>query len=199
MKTKIIWHFALPISHFVVPLHTETKITKTGVLKDKENFERLFRNNYTRLFLFANRMVNDSEACRDIVSDAFAQAYTKIHKIDENQQLAFLYTMVRNKCVDYVRHENARQKYINIIEKAYTEDPEELGAIIQEQDELLKQVREVMDEMTPKTRLILERCYLQRKKYHEVAEELGISISAVRKHIVAALKKLRDRMAKKSE
>ncbi|MBR1448881.1 MAG: sigma-70 family RNA polymerase sigma factor [Prevotella sp.] len=168
-------------------------------MNDKKAFEQLFRDNYARLYQFANRMVNDPEACRDIVSEAFAQAYPKMDAMEDSRRLAFLYTLVRNKCVDHVRHEVAQQKYASLMERAYAEDPDELSAIISEQDELLKQAGEVMQEMTPKTRLILERCYLQRKKYREVAEELGISNSAVRKHIVAALKKLRERMAKKSE
>ena len=45
---------------------------------------------------------------------------------------------------------------------------------------------------------ILEECYIQRKKYQEVAEELNISVSAVRKHIVKALQVIREECAKKS-
>ena len=39
---------------------------------------------------------------------------------------------------------------------------------------------------------------IQRKKYQEVAEELNISVSAVRKHIVKALQVIREECAKKS-
>ena len=39
---------------------------------------------------------------------------------------------------------------------------------------------------------ILEACYIQGKKYKEVAEEMKISISTVKKHMVRALKILRD-------
>ena len=46
------------------------------------------------------------------------------------------------------------------------------------------------------TRHILEECYLHEKKYKEVAAELNISISAVRKHIVKALKAIREEFAK---
>lgn len=47
------------------------------------------------------------------------------------------------------------------------------------------------------TRHILEECYVRRKKYQEVADELNISVSAVRKHIVKALSVLRKEFAKK--
>ena len=57
-------------------------------------------------------------------------------------------------------------------------------------------IQKVLDGMTPHTRHILEECYLHEKKYKEVAAELNISISAVRKHIVKALKAIREEFAK---
>ena len=53
-----------------------------------------------------------------------------------------------------------------------------------------------MEKLTPHTRHILEECYIQRKKYQEVAEELNISVSAVRKHIVKALQVIREECAR---
>ena len=65
-----------------------------------------------------------------------------------------------------------------------------------EQDERMMKIQKVLDGMTPHTRHILEECYLHEKKYKEVAAELNISISAVRKHIVKALKAIREEFAK---
>ena len=53
-----------------------------------------------------------------------------------------------------------------------------------------------MEHLTPRTRDVLERHYLQGKKYSEVAMELGISESAVKKHIMQALKLFREKMNK---
>lgn len=67
-----------------------------------------------------------------------------------------------------------------------------------EQDERMMHISKAMEKLTPHTRHILEECYIQRKKYQEVAEELNISVSAVRKHIVKALQVIREECAKKS-
>jgi RNA polymerase sigma-70 factor (ECF subfamily) len=53
--------------------------------------------------------------------------------------------------------------------------------------------------LTPQTQLILQECYVNRKKYKEVAEELEISTNTVKKHIVKALKTIREGIAKKSK
>jgi DNA-directed RNA polymerase specialized sigma subunit len=39
---------------------------------------------------------------------------------------------------------------------------------------------------------LIKECYYENKKYQEVAENFGISISGVKKHIMKALKMLRE-------
>lgn len=51
-----------------------------------------------------------------------------------------------------------------------------------------------MECLTPRTREILEAHYLQGKTYSEVAIELGISDSAVKKHVMHALKFFREKL-----
>lgn len=65
------------------------------------------------------------------------------------------------------------------------------------EDERLQDIMKVIDTLKPKTRLVLQECYINHKTYKDVAEELEISTSGVKKHIVAALKTIREEMAKK--
>ena len=90
---------------------------------------------------------------------------------------------------------NTHEQYVQIyseLTKSYVETE------YQEQDERMMHISKAMEKLTPHTRHILEECYIQRKKYQEVAEELNISVSAVRKHIVKALQVIREECAKKS-
>ncbi|MBR1932411.1 MAG: sigma-70 family RNA polymerase sigma factor [Prevotella sp.] len=162
--------------------------------------ELLFRQHYTSLYHFAMRMVDDDEACRDLVGEAFRQAYDQLDSIPPERQKAYIFSLVRNKCIDYVRHLQARQRYAEYYEHTLARTNDNEAATLEELEAQLQQMRAIIDsDLTPRTRLVLERCYLHRKKYAEVAQELGISVSAVRKHIVAALKTLRAKMPKKSE
>ena len=54
-------------------------------------------------------------------------------------------------------------------------------------------IMEAVNLLTPRTQQVLKACYVERKKYKEVAEELNISKSAVKKHIMNALKTLREK------
>ena len=55
-----------------------------------------------------------------------------------------------------------------------------------------KTVRQVLDRMGPPTDAILKACYADGKKYREVAQEMGVSVATVKKHMVKALKMLRE-------
>ena len=61
-----------------------------------------------------------------------------------------------------------------------------------EQKEIKQRIYEVLNVLKPPTKEILEACYIQGKKYKEVAEEMKINIATVKKHMVKALKILRD-------
>lgn len=116
-------------------------------------------------------------------------------KIDKATAKSYLYIYVRNKSIDFLRHQNIHEQYVQIyseLTQSYVETE------YLEQDERMMHISKAMEKLTPHTRHILEECYIQRKKYQEVAEELNISVSAVRKHIVKALQVIREECAKKS-
>lgn len=53
--------------------------------------------------------------------------------------------------------------------------------------------------MPSQTRLVLERCYFNRMKYQEVADELDITPRMVKRHVSNALSALREAFRKKKE
>lgn len=65
---------------------------------------------------------------------------------------------------------------------------------IKETEDRITKMYNLIDTLTPQTRRILEECYFHGKRYADVAEELNISTSTVKKHIVQALKLLRQKL-----
>ena len=63
---------------------------------------------------------------------------------------------------------------------------------LREHEERLSAAMRVVDTLKEPTRTILVRCYIDGKQYKEVAEEMGVSISMIKKHIGKALKMLAD-------
>jgi RNA polymerase sigma-70 factor (ECF subfamily) len=97
---------------------------------------------------------------------------------------------VRNKCIDYLRHQQRHLQYIDFclnITKDYAEDKD-----IVEMEQRQKQIDATINQLQPPTRDIFLACYVEQKKYKEVAAERGISVATVRKHIVKALRIIRE-------
>lgn len=164
-------------------------------VEDKADFDFLFKEYYPQLYYYAFHLINNMEASKDIVSDAFEFIWANYAKIDKATAKSYLYVYVRNKSIDFLRHQSTHEQYVQIyseLTKSYVETE------YQEQDERMMHISKAMEKLTPHTKHILEECYIQRKKYQEVAEELNISVSAVRKHIVKALQVIREECAKKS-
>lgn len=156
-------------------------------------FERVYTENYLRLYYYALHIVNDEEAAKDILNDVFVALWKNIETFKENNFNAYLMTSVRNRAVDFLRHHVLQHQYTE--EYLYT--AEQFYADYS--DEKDKLVEEMMSQLSPPTDQILEMCYLKRMKYAEVAEALDISPNTVKKHIVKALKTLRERYKGKRE
>lgn len=163
-------------------------------MEDKQDFDFLFKEYYPQLYYYALHLIDDMEASKDITSDAFETIWVNYSKISKEAAKACLYTYVRNKCIDYLRHQSVHRQFVELYSELthpYTE------MRYREWDERILSIRKAMEKLTPHTRHILEECYVERKKYKEVAEELNISVSAVRKHIVKALQILRSECTNK--
>ena len=140
-------------------------------------------------YFFALRLINDEETSKDIVNDSFEFAWTKLDSIEVVNWKSYLLSYIRNKCVDYIRHQEVKKKYVEFYKELMWENRHQCTTPY---DERIYRIRKVMESFSPQTKLVFEECYLREKKYKEVADELGISINAVKKHIVKGLKILRE-------
>ena len=159
---------------------------------DKASFEQLFRDNYGKAYYLALRILHDDEASKDVVADAFELVWRRLQDSDVDKLSSYLLTAVKNVCLDYIRKQNIRSRYVQASVQAVGKqsfNPEEVDL----HEEKIQTIMRSLDELTPRTQQIVAMCYVQRKKYREVAEELGISESAVKKHIMQALSYMRQK------
>lgn len=166
---------------------------------EKKDFEILFRDIYPKLYYAAIQLVKDEEVCRDIIADSFEQLWTKRAAVEPEKRPSYLYRIVHNKCIDYIRRQTARNKYIEFYGMLYGTFVEETERSWEENEQHIRQMYQTIETLTPQTQKILKLCYFRQMKYREVAEELDISVSAVRKHIVQALKALRSSLKNKRD
>jgi RNA polymerase sigma-70 factor (family 1) len=151
-------------------------------------FERLFRECYAQLYAFAIGLVREDELCRDILSDSFEILWNHLDEIDEARQKSYLYRTVRNKCTDWARSRLSQQRYEIFFKTIYGDENDDDGTMLKETEDNIDKIYRLMDTLTPQTRRILDECYFKGRRQADVAEELGISVSAVKKHVAQAMK-----------
>lgn len=155
---------------------------------DKDYFECIFRENYTRLYYFALQFVEDDEAARDIVSEAFWAAWKNRKSIDDARINSYLYVCIKNKSLTYIKKSRNSLPIETTATTLATEENEEKW---KEREERYTEIEQEINNMSSKTRFVLQQCYLEGHTYKEVAAMLHITTDGVKKHITKALAQLR--------
>lgn len=159
---------------------------------DRETFGQIFKSQYPRLYYYALQLIKDPEASRDIVSDVFTMVWGDFASYDLHTLPAFLSKTVRNRCLDHLRHETVRTQYadyyLHAVDLCCQDTPDS--------EERARRVDKMLALLPETTRHVLEECYLNRKKYREVAEEMNVCQETVKRHIMRALKLLREHCGK---
>lgn len=162
------------------------------------NFNDFYSAYYRKTFLFAKSYVHDTFAAEDIASEAIISFWetTKKHRI--NHPLTFLFSIVKNKSIDYLRHELTRREALaDMSEVGLREiktrmetleacDPEKIYS-----EDISAIVHATLNSLPDKTREVFLMSRFQNLTKEEIAEALGITTKTVEYHITKALKSLR--------
>ena len=171
-------------------------------LSVKENFDSIYINNFSRLFLFAKEYVLFDEEAENIVQDIFLMLWEKRDALRVDVSLtAYLFTLVKNKCIDFLRHRMVEQMYSENVKHEYNEELnvklfalESFDHNFSSEEDIETLLRNAIDKLPERCRLIFIKSRIEGKKYKEIAEELNLSVNTVEGQISIALKKLREEL-----
>ena len=152
--------------------------------------EILFRMHYKDMYRMAYTLLHDAEESRDVVQSVFLQLIDRRVAIEPQTARSYLLTATRHACLNLM----SRKKTEERMQRIYPRDLEVLSLPAEEQEQRWRAINRFIDEgLTPQTSRVLRLCYDKGLSYREAADELNISVAAVNKHMVQALRKLRER------
>lgn len=150
---------------------------------------------YCRLF------VHDQAQSNDLVQECFVKLWEKRSTIKPTQSVeSLLFVMLRNRCLNYLRDQklHSSEKNINTIEESELQHLYELDFAGKEEksleEKLIEAIRESVENLPEKRKLVFVKTKIEGKKNKEVAEELGISVKAVEKHLHQAKEQISEEM-----
>jgi RNA polymerase sigma-70 factor (family 1) len=163
-----------------------------GLRRGEETAVReLYRRYYRPLCYFADRILHNKEEAEDLVVETFLKL---LHKKDDFNDLpsikSFLYTAVRNACIDVLR-KNKRQhqagqelEYLTPQEEAFLHD-EMLRARV------LQTIYEEVEKLPTKCRQVFIALYVKGQSTADVAKAYQISPQTVLNQKSKAIRLLR--------
>lgn len=155
--------------------------------------ESLFHYNYRPLCLYALHYLGNADSAEDVVQESFAALWEKLQEgVAISNRKAYLYMMVRNRCLDQLRRKGILTESLK---------PYDTYGIIEDDDAQERSQTEArlwtaIDSLPEKCRQIFLMSKRDGLKYMEIADELGISENTVRNQISKALKILKDGVVK---
>jgi len=174
---------------------------------NEKQFEQFYVEWYSRMVSFAKHYVLYTDIAENIVQDVFLDFFRKKNLyVQPINNVAFLLTCVKNRCLDYLRRQVSEQKvYSNIkkekeiILKLNYEALDELDTsnLPDEDLKLKKMLNETIESLPEKCRKIFILNKIEHVKQKDIAKRLGISINTVESQMSIAYKKLKQKLKPK--
>ena len=152
----------------------------------RQEFEHLFKDNYPHMYRMAFSMVENADDAKDAVHQVFTQIWRGKPQVARESVKGYLLAATRNQCLHQLRTRQLQRQMEEELRQDMALSESE------ERQELLQQLQQVIeDNLTEQDRRVLSLHYEEDMTYSETAKVLGISASAVNKHITRSLAKIR--------
>ncbi len=154
-----------------------------------EIFECIYREHFVRLYRLAFSILHDEEESRDVVNDVFMRLLEKSRTMKTESIGTYLVVSVRNSALKKLSHRSVVARSMRLY-------PIELSLYETIDDELpVGKVSDIIaNEFTPRTREVFDLVFGKGCSYREAAKVLGVSVSAINKHISVGLKYVREQI-----
>ena len=162
---------------------------------DTRAFRQIFDALFSNLTKFSFSFVHSKEAATEIVDELFVQLWVKrldIMKI--NDLRVYLYTATKNASLNYISKKAKQievEPYENlIVQMTDVVSPEQIMIT----KEMLQKIKEAVDSLPPRCKLIFKFVREDGLSYSEVAEILGLSIKTIDAQMVIAVTRIRAKL-----
>jgi RNA polymerase sigma-70 factor, ECF subfamily len=173
---------------------SEKQVLETIQSGNESAFEMIFKAYYQPLCRYAYSFLEDKEEAEEVVQSAFITVWEKRKSIDIQTSLkSYLYRMVRNGCLNVIKHEKVKQQHV-AHEMAVTEVSYESVSQKVYATELEIKITEAMKALPDQCRLVFQLSRFEELKYQEIADQLKISVKTVENHMGKALKIMREQL-----
>lgn len=163
-------------------------------------FKKIHRQYYPRLINYARYLLKNDQEAEDLVQDVFIQVWEQRLLLNLDQNFgAFLFTLVKNKSINILKHKIIEEKYLLTQRKFLSEELYHISFELDEdfvssRDKLINELKKLIKQMPVRCGEAFALKWLEGKKNREIAEAMNISETMVDKHLAKGLKIAREKL-----
>jgi RNA polymerase sigma-70 factor (ECF subfamily) len=180
----------------------ESALIRAAQNGDEDAFARLVRAYDQNVLRLAMNLLRSPEDARDVYQEAFLRVYRNLHNFRFDCSFhTWLYRIVTNLCLDQLRKRKVRKEESAVV--VTPEGPLDRMDAVQEErvdgnpqrnlfsGELRTRIKEVLEQLTPRERMVFELRHYQGLRLRNIGEALGTTEEAAKNCLFRATQKMR--------
>ncbi len=164
---------------------------------NRTKFAELVEAHNEKLVSFLAARLGDEQEARDVVQEAYAKLLGLGEKTVVSFHRAYLYRTATNIAIDRLRARKRRSEVTAKLVDAHDNLPSDVPTAdeVLTSRETLQKLQTIIGALPPKCRYAFLEYRMNNRTYAEIAEDLSISESMVRKYVLRALRHCKAKLA----
>ncbi|HAP00930.1 MAG TPA: RNA polymerase subunit sigma-24 [Bacteroidetes bacterium] len=194
--------------NFSIRAQEDYDLVKLAIKKDQSAYAKLMARYKDSIYFMVLKMVHNTDDADDLTIEAFGKAFSKLDKYSPDFAFStWLYKIALNNSIDWIRKrrletlsideqvENESGENYTIELKGHQPDPEEKYI----RDQRARLMREVIEKLNPKYKMLIEMRFFDELSYEEIAEKTNLPLGTVKAQLFRAKDLLYQVLAPKKE
>ncbi|MEX6625362.1 RNA polymerase sigma factor [Tenacibaculum salmonis] len=159
---------------------------------EQKNFEEIFNKHSNSLRNYIYYKCGNTQQAEDIVQESYIKLWDNCNKIIFEKSKSFLYTVANNRFLNEVAHKKVvlQHQKTNVNRDKTNLTPE----FILEEKEFYIKLKKAIADLPEKQREVFLLSRIDKKKYIEISEIVGVSVKAIEKRMSKALLTLKNKI-----
>lgn len=158
-------------------------------MTNRNDIEQLFKAHYSQMYRLGMALLHDDDFARDIVHDVFASLLDVPH--GAHVSVGYLLKAVRNRCLNHIRNCEIHRRIAN---RYFLENEEYDIEEYPDEETIARIYILIKSEISPQARRVMELRFSDGMPFARIASAMGISETAVYRHLSHALSIIRNKL-----
>lgn len=185
---------------FPTPTPDETaSAEQDAATPEAPRFDALVSRYRRPLLSFFQRRAASLEDAEDLTQEVFMRLSRRFSRLHWGNPDGLVFTVAANALIDHERHERSRRRdrHVEVDPGLPTDEPSAEATLSGRQR--LQTLVAALDTLHPNIKAVFVLCRFENLSQAEAAARMGLSVSAVEKHMMTAMARLRQAIGSQND